>query len=105
MTLRSSTFVGYCLVSLVLLSSSVNGAQAATSATQPDGSKTELPYPVDHDAPLAPTERVDCEAATYTRLRVEFNGIRGDHHAQAYVVLTKTLGAEPPVTAAELLWH
>ena len=36
------------------------------------------PYPVDHDAPLAPAERLVEDAAGYTKLRVEFNGIRKD---------------------------
>lgn len=36
------------------------------------------PFPVDHDAPLDPAQRVDTDADRYTRLRVEFNGIRKD---------------------------
>lgn len=36
------------------------------------------PYPVDHYAPLAAEEKVVEAADEYTRLRVEFNGIRKD---------------------------
>ena len=36
------------------------------------------PYAVDHDAPLAAAEKVVEKAAGYTKLRVEFNGIRKD---------------------------
>ena len=36
------------------------------------------PYPTDHDAPLAAQEKVVEKASGYTKLRVEFNGIRKD---------------------------
>src|SRR4051812_16278577 len=36
------------------------------------------PYPVDHDAPLNPEEKVVEKAKTYTKYRVEFNGIKKD---------------------------
>src|SRR5687768_5182769 len=36
------------------------------------------PYAVDHDAPLAPKERLVEKAAGYTKHHVEFNGIRKD---------------------------
>ena len=36
------------------------------------------PYAVDHDAPLAASQRLVEKAAGYTKLRVEFNGIRKD---------------------------
>ena len=36
------------------------------------------PYAVDHDAPLAPQERLVEKAAGYSKFRVEFNGIRKD---------------------------
>jgi dienelactone hydrolase len=47
-----------------------------------------IPFPVDHDAPLGATERVDLRADRYTRLRVEFNGIRGDR-VPAYLYVPK----------------
>ena len=40
--------------------------------------KAEVPYRVDHEAPLEPAERVERQTSDFTRLRVEFNGIRGD---------------------------
>jgi dienelactone hydrolase len=46
------------------------------------------PFRVDPDAPLAPTEKLDREADGFTRLRVEFNGIRGDR-VPAYLYLPK----------------
>src|SRR5687768_13366045 len=49
------------------------------------------PFPVDHDAPLDPTEKTDRITDTYTRLRVEFNGIRKDR-VPAYLYLPTGAG-------------
>ena len=38
----------------------------------------EIPFRVDHTAPLAGTESVVKDAADHLHLRVEFNGIDGD---------------------------
>ena len=69
---------------------------ARATAAMPDGppalapaaAADKPPYPVDHDAPLDPTERVVEKADGYTKLRVEFNGIRKDR-VPAFLYLPK----------------
>jgi uncharacterized protein len=90
-------FVRCALLALLL---GVGGglARAAAAAdpatTRPDGLSAQLPYPVDHDAPLEPAERMDRETETFTRLRVEFNGIRKDR-VPAFLYLPKGDAAAP----------
>jgi dienelactone hydrolase len=50
----------------------------AASAGAGDAAAVERPYAVDHDAPLDAQERVVESAKGYTKVRVEFNGIRKD---------------------------
>jgi len=96
MSPRSSTFVRYCVLPLLLLFAGL--ARGAEPATKPDVSSVPRPYQVDHDAPLAPTERVDHETAAFTRLRVEFNGIRGDRvPAFLYLPKVEAAAARPAV--------
>jgi dienelactone hydrolase len=67
----------FTLVAIMLFAGLVRAADAP------------IPYAVDHDAPLDPTERVDTETDTYTRFRVEFNGIRKDR-VPAFLYLPKS---------------
>ena len=65
------------------LAQDVPGAPPPTAAPAPASpaaaATADKPaYPVDHDAPLDPQERVVERADGYTKLRVEFNGIRKD---------------------------
>jgi dienelactone hydrolase len=53
------------------------------------GADATIPFAVDHDAPLEPAERVESETDAYTRLRVEFNGIRKDR-VSAFLYLPKS---------------
>lgn len=46
------------------------------------------PYPVAHDAPLDPAEKLIEDNQTYRRYRVEFNGVKGDR-VPAYVYVPK----------------
>ena len=87
-----------CLSLLAFLSISAAPARADGQATQqqaavtPQQPATEAaqkpPYPVDHDAPLDPRDEVVEETPTYTKLRVEFNGIRKDR-VPAFLYLPK----------------
>ena len=63
------------LMATVLLIAAPARASAGTTAEHP---VDQPPYPVDHDAPLDPKQQVVEQADRYTRLRVEFNGIRKD---------------------------
>jgi len=62
-----------CLTLVCALSTAGPAAPAAPAAPA-----DKPPYPVDHDAPLDAEAKVVEEAGTYTKLRVEFNGIRKD---------------------------
>ena len=53
-------------------------ARATDAAPKPPASADKPPYPVDHDAPLEADARVVEKTDRYTKLRVEFNGIRKD---------------------------
>ena len=55
-------------------------AIAVTSFARAEGAGATVarPYQVDHDAPLDPQQKVIEEAKGYTKLRVEFNGIKKD---------------------------
>src|SRR5206468_1688049 len=80
---------------MVLLIAACGVAAAPTTAPAPaDQTGASIPFRVDHDAPLAPTERLDRDAESFTRLRVEFNGIRGDR-VPAYLYLPKDKAAAP----------
>lgn len=70
-----------CGLALGVLSCISTGAAAAdATGTEAATGKADAPVPfkVDHDAPLEPAERLDRAAEGFIRLRVEFNGIRGD---------------------------
>src|SRR5690349_20287880 len=62
----------------LFLPDAVLPAAAGEAAPLPAKASEAIPFRVDHDAPLLLTERVDREVEGYVRLRVEFNGIRGD---------------------------
>lgn len=67
----------------------------APAGAPPAAPSDKPPYPVDHDAPLDPAERVVEEAADYTKLRVEFNGIRKDR-VPAFLYLPKDAARTHP---------
>jgi dienelactone hydrolase len=82
---RFAVFLGLAATSFLPVFSI--GAEAAPAASignaapppaAPEIAADKVPYPVDHDAPLAAEERVVEKAAGYTKLHVEFNGIRKD---------------------------
>jgi dienelactone hydrolase len=79
---RFALLLGLAGTSFLLLPVVSIGAEPAPAASikeAPAASGTaKVPYPVDHDAPLNAEERVVEKAAGYTKLRVEFNGIRKD---------------------------
>ena len=81
MPLRLVTFV-ICLTVTISHPARADVTPGANRPATPqaDGAASPVkpPYPVDHDAPLDPEERVVEQADTYTKLRVEFNGIRKD---------------------------
>lgn len=61
------------------------------------GDQPVVPYRMDHDAPLKPTEEAVAEADDHRQLRVEFNGINGDR-VPAFLYLPKaTAGPHPAV--------
>src|SRR3954468_17059869 len=83
------------LVVLMILAFAVRAEEAAPTAPNlartPVASPNDVPFPVDHDAPLNATEKADRITEDYTRLRVEFNGIRKDR-VPAYLYLPKGSG-------------
>lgn len=93
-----SFFATILVVCLTLASSrSISNAAPAPGGAESAPIKTarKPPYPVDHDAPLAPTERLVDEAVDHTRLRVEFNGIRKDR-VPAYLYIPKDVRKTHP---------
>jgi len=85
------TFARVTTLSLSLATAAF-AAEPATPSTQPSDT-APAPFQVDHDAPLDPVERIDRDANAFSRLRVEFNGIRRDR-VPAYLYLPKG-GAKP----------
>src|SRR5687767_13921571 len=67
-----------CLTLALVQGSAPSPARANEPRPQPPVESKKPPYPVDHDAPTDPAETVVEETPGYTRLRVEFNGIRKD---------------------------
>jgi dienelactone hydrolase len=60
------------------------------------------PYPVDHDAPLEASDRVETETDDYTLHRVEFNGIRKGSRVPAYMYIPKKADYRAPYPAVLL---
>jgi len=98
--MKSATIVRCAVILAGLLAAST--AVAAEVAAQ-ESDEAAIPYRVDHDAPLKPTERLDREAEMFTRFRVEFNGIRGDR-VPAYLYVPKG-GDAASARAAVLLQY
>ena len=40
--------------------------------------KTNIPFRIDHQSPLNPTESIIVDAADHIQFRVEFNGLNAD---------------------------
>jgi dienelactone hydrolase len=64
--------------SRTVLSACVALACLLPAVARAEDAVTDCPYPVDHDAPLDPQQKVVEKSAAYTKYRVEFNGIRKD---------------------------
>lgn len=90
--MKTCSSIAALLLSLVIAPPASRANDAATVvAKAPAVQSGEAPYPVDHEAPLEPTEQPDRITQTYTRLRVEFNGIRKDR-VPAFLYLPKGAG-------------
>ncbi|HZN66074.1 MAG TPA: alpha/beta fold hydrolase [Tepidisphaeraceae bacterium] len=80
----------FVLGSLFTLSRAAFGAEDAPAAAE-----AKCPYPVAHDAPLDAKERLADDKPSYTRYRVEFNGIKKDR-VPAYLYVPKDGKAKHP---------
>jgi len=69
-------------------------AFAEAPTTKPSPADAPVPFDVDHDAPLDPVQKIDREFDGFSRLRVEFNGIRHDR-VPAYLYLPHGDGPKP----------
>ncbi len=98
MRFRAVRLTGMCTVVATLFGAVLAAPAGARGAEEPDAparaaaAADARPFAVDHDAPLDAEQAVDVEHETFTRYRVEFNGIRGDR-VPAYLYLPK--GAAP----------
>lgn len=77
--------VGVWIIILSLLGTTASLAQDKKAA---EPQKSAVPYPTAHAAPLEPKEEAKDDVDTHKRLRVEFNGIKGDR-VPAYLYLPK----------------
>ena len=71
-TVLSACTVLACLIPMLTYADDAARDDARNAAA------SKCPYPVDHDAPLAPAEKVVEKTGGYAKYRVEFNGIRKD---------------------------
>lgn len=102
MPLPWTSFARCCFALAMLLGMCAGGPSASAEVEpKPDEAGGSIPFPVDHDAPLDSTERVDRATEAFTRFRVEFNGIRGDR-VPAHLYLPS---GEAPARPAVLLQY
>jgi dipeptidyl aminopeptidase/acylaminoacyl peptidase len=78
MPLRLAHVVVVCITVALGPTARAADAPEAEKPAAPPAAADKPPYPVDHDAPLDPQQKVVEQAPKYTKLRVEFNGIRKD---------------------------
>ncbi len=82
------------LLSLVILLAFSTTATSGQDKKAVEPKKSAAPYATAHAAPLEPKEEDKDQADKYKRLRVEFNGIKGDR-VPAYLYLPKRKDATP----------